>query len=213
MKGFIFDLDGTLLDSLGMWLDIDIKYMKMHGVEYKRQYSDDISKLNHEECAIYFRDVIGIKKDTEQMKKDWKEMSEKEYFYHLQLKPYAYEFVRECSKYGKCILATSCHRKNAQAVLNRTGLNEFIHEIITTNELGVNKDTPDIYLECAKHLGLDIKDCYVFEDVVTAIKAASSAGFHVVSMNDKMWLKEKENIIKYSKRNIDSFQELLDEMI
>ena len=121
--------------------------------------------------------------------------------------------VRECSKYGKCILATSCHRKNAQAVLDRTGLNEFIHEIITTNELGVNKDTPDIYLECAKHLNIDIHDCYVFEDVVTAIKAARKANFHVISINDKMWEKEKNEIIKYSSRNIDSFKELLDEMV
>ena len=120
--------------------------------------------------------------------------------------------MKACNKYGKCILATSCHRKNAQAVLDRTGLSEFIHDIITTNELGVNKDTPDIYLEAARHLNLDIDDCYVFEDVVTAIKAARKAKFHVISINDKMWEKEKEEIMKYSSRNIDSFKELLDEM-
>ena len=83
MRGFIFDLDGTLLDSLGMWQQIDIEYMAKHGVVYKREYSDEIKKMTFNECAYYFRDTLGIQRDIEDMKQDWKDMSYDYYKNHL----------------------------------------------------------------------------------------------------------------------------------
>lgn len=212
MKGFIFDLDGTLLDSLGMWQDIDIRYMAKYGVEYKKEYSDEIKKMSFNECAYYFKDILGINRDVELMKQDWKDMSYECYKNELQLKPYALEFVKKCSEIGKCIIATSCEINSAKAVVERTGLGEYIQEIVTTHELNTNKENPKIYLESAFRLGCDICDCYVFEDVLSAIKCANKAGFHVVGVYDKMWEHDVEEIKKNSIRFISSFEELMNEI-
>lgn len=212
MKGFIFDLDGTLLDSLGLWLDIDKKYMAKHGIEYKREYSDEIKKLTFDECAVYFRDVLGVNRQIDEIQQDWQDMSLYAYQNDLKLKPYAYEFVKQCAKQGKCIIATSCHKKSATAALKRNGLLDFIEEIVTTNETGINKENPHIYEMCAEKLGCQIKDCTVFEDVIGAAKSAASVGFNVVGVYDEMWSNDFEELKKTCSRTIHSFEELLNEI-
>ena len=191
MKGFVFDLDGTLLDSLGMWLEIDIEYMAKHGVEYKREYSDEIKKMTFVECTDYFRDVLGINRSKEEMIQDWKDMSYDYYNHHLQLKPFALEYVKKCAQEGKCMICTSCEINAANAVVDRCGLRPYIQEILTTGEMGINKENPEMYLECSRRLGIDVKDCTVYEDVLTAAHTASKAGFNVVGVYDKMWANDE----------------------
>lgn len=212
MIGFIFDLDGTLLDSLGLWLEIDKKYMAQYGIEYKKEYSDEIKKLTFHECATYFRETLGINRAPEEMIQDWKDMSFEAYKNELQLKPGALDFVKECHRYGRCILATSCEIQSAKAVCERTGLMNYIDEIVTTNELGVNKENPLIYLECAKRLHCEAKNCYVFEDVLSASQCAKNANFHVIGVYDSMWEHDRNKMIEICDRYILSFRELLDEM-
>ncbi|MGN1344344.1 MAG: HAD family hydrolase [Traorella sp.] len=212
MKGFIFDLDGTLLDSLGLWLEIDKKYMATYNIEYKKEYSDDIKKLSFKECATYFRETLGINRSEKEMIQDWKEMSYEAYKNELTLKPYAYEFVRKVHQYGPCILATSCEINSCLAALDRLGLSSYFDAIVTTDELKVNKENPLIYLECAKRIKCEIDDCYVFEDVLSACKSAFRAHFHVIGVYDEMWLDDKEEMMKVCDRYIYSFKELLDEM-
>ncbi len=209
MRGFIFDLDGTLLDSIGLWLQIDKDYMKMHGIEYKREYSDEIKKLTYVECAYYFRDVLKVNKDVDSIQKDWIEMSHKAYAENLQLKPYAYEFVQKCAKQGKCIIATSCRKDSALAALKRCGLMDFMVDVITTDELNSSKENPLIYQICAKRLGCDIESCVVFEDVCTAAQCAKKAGFHVVGIYDDMWKADRELMMQICDKYVMSFKELL----
>ena len=210
MKGFIFDLDGTLLDSLGLWLDIDKKYMAMHGIEYKREYTDAIKRLTYVECSYYFKDVLGVNKQAEQIQQDWKDMSHAAYQNELPLKPYAYEFVQRCALIGKCIIATSCHKESAVAALKRTGLYDFMEDVITTNEVGYNKENPKIYELCAERLGLLPEECVVFEDVASAALSAHKAHFHVVGILDDMWSHDQDEMKRICEKTIHSFQELLD---
>ena len=213
MKGFIFDLDGTLLDSLGLWQDIDKRYMALHGIEYKREYTDEIKRLTYVESSYYFKDVLGVNKDVEEIQRDWREMSHAAYQNDLLLKPYAYEFVSACAKKGECILATSCFKESAVAALKRTGLWAYMEDVVTTNEVGVNKDHPKIYEVCAEKLGLKPKECYVFEDVYSAALCASKAGFKVIGILDDMWMKDQDEMKKICQKTIYSFKELLDENI
>lgn len=209
MKGFIFDLDGTLLDSLDMWRNIDIEYMAKYGITYKDEYGDRIKRLTFNECAYYFRDELGIDREIDDILQDWLDMSYHKYKYELELKPYAYEFVKECKKYGKCMVATSCDLKSAEEALKRNGLFEFMDCIITTNEIGVNKENPKIYYASAGKLGMNIEDCYVFEDVLSAMKTANDAGFKVIGVYDKKWEHEKEEMKRICVKYIESFKELL----
>lgn len=209
MKGFIFDLDGTLLDSLGLWLEIDKEYMSRHGIVYKREYSDHIKTLTYDECAHYFKETLGVNRSIDEIKKDWHDMSTHAYADELPLKPYAYEFVHQCASVGPCILATSCQHDKAVAALKRTGIYDCFSHIITTNELGVNKDNPLIYQTCAKLMNLEPSECSVFEDIVSGCKTAFDSGFKVIGVYDKMWEHEQEELQKVTHRIIQSFEELL----
>lgn len=209
MKGFIFDLDGTLLDSLGMWLKIDKDYMARYGIEYKREYSDVIKTLTYDQCAYYFRDELGIDRSIELIKQDWREMSKHEYAHNLELKPYAREFVMQCVKEGRCIIATSCQKEQVIACLKRLDLIDYFVDIITTHDVGKSKEHPDIYLRSAEKLGLLVEDCVVFEDVLEAATCAYNAGFEVVGVYDPMWQKDEEAMRKVSSRYICSFEECL----
>lgn len=210
MRGFIFDLDGTLLDSIGLWLDIDKRYMAMHGIKYKREYSDEIKKLTFLECAYYFRDVLGVNKEIEEIQKDWQDMSHHAYMNTLKLKPFSLEFVQKCAKNGKCIIATSCQYECAHVALQRLGILPYIEEIVTTLDVGANKENPKIYLACAERIGCSVEECVVFEDVLSAAKCAKNAGFKVVGVYDEVWEPDQKELIKICDRRILSFKELLD---
>lgn len=209
MKGFIFDLDGTLLDSLGLWLAIDKEYMSRHGIVYKREYSDHIKTLSFDECAYYFRDVLGVNRSIEEIKQDWNDMSTHAYLHELQLKPFALEYVKQCASIGCCILATSCQHDKAVAALKRCGIYDYFSHVITTNELGVNKENPLIYQTCAKLMNLEPQDCTVYEDIVSACKCAYDNGFQVIGVYDKMWEHEQAHLAQVTHRVIHSFEELL----
>lgn len=209
MKGFIFDLDGTLLNSLDMWRNIDIEYMARYGIVYKDEYGDCIKRLTFHECAYYFRDELGIDRSIDDMLQDWQDMSYYKYKYELELKPYAYEFVKECYKHGKCIVATSCQIDSAREALKRLGIYDLLEGIITTNEIGSNKENPEIYYVAAKKLGCKVEDCYVFEDVLSAMKTANNAGFKVIGVHDKKWEHEVDEMKEVCVRFIKSFKELL----
>ena len=211
MKGFIFDLDGTLLDSIGLWLDIDIRYMQTHGIEYKREYSDIIKTLTFDECAHYFRTVLGVDRSEDEIKQDWREMSYDAYAHTLSLKPFAKEFVQQCAKQGRCIIATSCQKECALQALKRLDLLDYFENIVTTLDVGKNKEFPDVYLECAQQLNLQPQECIVFEDVVSAAKTARQAGFQIAGVYDKMWEEDQEEMKQYVDCFIYSFEELLDQ--
>lgn len=210
MKGYIFDLDGTLLDSLSLWLTIDQEYMSRHGIEYKREYTDHIKTLTFDECAHYFKETLGVKRSIEEIQADWNEMSTQAYFHELSLKPYAKDYVRQCAEEGICVLATSCQHDKAVAALKRNGIYDCFAHVITTNELGVNKDNPLIYQTCAKLMGLEVQDCTVFEDIVSGCKTAYESGFQVVGVYDAMWEHEQDQLAKVTHQIIHSFEELLD---
>lgn len=209
MKGFIFDLDGTLLDSIGMWLKIDMDYMAMHGIEYKKEYSDVIKTLTFDECAYYFRDVLGVNKGVDQIKHDWKAMSQAAYIHELELKPYAFDYVKQCAQEGKCIIATSCQKELALACLKRCGLIDYLEDIITTEEIGKSKENPDIYYLCAEKIGLEPEECTVYEDVLEAASSAYHAGFNVIAVYDKMWEKDEQKLREVSHKYIISFEEMM----
>ena len=210
MKGFIFDLDGTLLDSLGLWLDIDKKYMAMHGIEYKREYTDAIKRLTYVECSYYFKNVLGVDKEAEEIQQDWMDMSHAAYQNDLPLKPYAYEFVQKCTSMGKCIIATSCHKESAIAALKRTGLYSMMEDVVTTNEVGLNKENPRIYELCAQKLDLSPEECIVFEDVASAALCAHQAHFKVIGILDDMWSHDQSELKRVCVKTIHSFKELID---
>ena len=184
-KAVIFDLDGTLINSLGVWEKIDAEFLAKRGIPVPSDYANAICALSFRETALYTIDRFSLTDTADELMHEWDEMAIYEYSHHVELKPYAKEYLELLKKENiKTGIATSCSPLLYKPVLSNNGILGFFDVICATDEVARNKEHPDIYLYTAKKLGVDPADCLVFEDIPQAIKSAKQAGMTVYGIYD-----------------------------
>lgn len=184
-KAFLFDLDGTLVDSMWIWEKIDIEYLGRYGLELPDNLQASIEGMSFSETALYFKERFSIPDSLEEMKADWNRMAWEKYTQEVPLKPGIRDFLEYYRARGvKMAVATSNSRELAEAVLAVHGLTDVFDTVVTGCEVAHGKPWPDIYLEAAARLGVDAGECLVFEDVVAGIQAGRSAGMKVAAVED-----------------------------
>ena len=200
-KAVIFDLDGTLIDSMGMWKEIDIEYLGRFGVELPETLQKDISGMSFTETAVYFKETFGIPDSIEEIKQTWNEMAMYKYTHEVPLKPGVTEFLKELKRRGiKTGIATSNSVELVQAVLKSLQIQDYMDEVHTSCEVAKGKPAPDIYLLVAKCLGVSPEQCLVFEDIPEGILAGKRAGMQVCAVDDefsKFMEAEKRELADY----------------
>lgn len=211
-QGLIFDLDGTLLESMQVWVEIDRLYMEIHNIEYKEEYTQIIKTLTFEESAQFFIDEFHLEMKKEDIMAEWRTMAADAYFDHIPLKPYVRECLDILKNHVPMVIATSCETHFANAALARLGVLDYFEIILSTKDLGVSKELPDIFQISAKLMGMKAEDCLVFEDVHTAIKSASDAGFDVCGVYDDSSKNDEKRNREISYVYIKSFKELYDQI-
>ncbi|NLC67805.1 MAG: HAD family phosphatase [Clostridiaceae bacterium] len=210
IKGVIFDLDGTLVDSMGVWDKVDEEFLGMKGIEVPCGLGDEIKNMTFREAAIYFKERFGIKDDVEDIMQEWNDMGYYEYAHNVQLKPGVREFLHFLKGKGiKIGIATTNYIKLVEAVLKNNGVLEFFNAISTANEVEKGKEHPDIYLLTARKLGLEPEECVVFEDILPAVRGAKAAGMKVIGVYDKYSRHEAEEIKKMADGYISGFETIL----
>lgn len=183
----IFDMDGTLIDSLYVWGQIDIEFLGSHGIdEPPADYQEAISGLSFLQVAKYTKDRFKLSESISEIMDIWNQMAEKKYAEEVSYKPYAEDFLKSCKAQGlKMGIATSNSRFLVEKLLNRLHLNEYMDVIITGDEIVNGKPAPDIYLHVADLLGVAPSKCLVFEDVPAGIEAGKRAGMKVCAVKDE----------------------------
>lgn len=185
IEAVLFDLDGSLVDSMWIWRDIDIEYLGKFGIPLPEKLQSDIEGMSFTETAIYFKERFQIPDSVEQMKEDWNRMAWDKYTHHVPLKKGAREFVEYCHENGiKLGIATSNSRELVENVIRVHGLMDYFDSIVTGCDVDRGKPAPDVYLEAAKRCGADPVKCLVFEDIVPGIMAGKSAGMKVCAVED-----------------------------
>lgn len=210
VQGAIFDLDGTLVDSMWVWTQIDIDYLKAKGHSMPSDLRDKISHLSFSQTAAYFKERFNITDSIDEILTDWHNMAFKHYSTNVKLKRGVIDFLTKLkSKNIKIALATSNSQPLLEACLKNNGIYDYFNSITVTDEVSRGKDHPDVYLLAANKLGINPENCLVFEDILPAVKGAKAANMKVVAVKDEECLDSKENLIKYADKYIESFIELL----
>lgn len=209
-KAFLFDLDGTLVDSMWIWESIDVEYLDRFGLELPEDLHSCIEGMSFSETARYFKERFSIPDTLEKMKSDWNRMAWEKYTQEVPLKSGIREFLRYHRARGvKMAVATSNSRELAEAVIAVHGLTDTFDVIVTGCDVAHGKPFPDVYLEAAVGLGVDPSECLVFEDVAAGIQAGRSAGMEVAAVEDAYSLYQERQKKELADLYIADYQELL----
>ncbi len=185
IEAVIFDMDGTLVDSMWMWKQIDIDYLGKFGMELPEDLQESIEGMSFRETAVYIKNRFNIPEDIETMMDTWNNMAYEFYKTKVDFKPGARDFVLELMKRGiKTGIATSNSNELVDAVLGHLDAKEYFQEIHTSSEVEHGKPYPDIYLLVAEKLGVAPEKCLVFEDILPGILAGKAAGMKVCAVYD-----------------------------
>jgi HAD superfamily hydrolase (TIGR01509 family) len=197
MKAYIFDLDGTLLDSMGLWDQIDIDFLAKRGIAVPPDYMNAISAMTFSEIAAYTIKRFTLSDSVDGLMSEWNDMAAYAYGNTIQMKPYAKEYLITLRERGaKLAVATSLSVELCDPVLRNNGIDNAFHAICNTDKTEHGKSRPDIFLLAAKELGVPPEDCLVFEDILAAVKSAKSAGMNVCAVYDKASANDWEEIKK-----------------
>lgn len=207
--GYIFDLDGTLLDSMQLWLDIDRAFLRELGFEADDDYSHAVKSMGYEAAAQYTVDRYLLDLSAEEVMRRWQEMSFIAYDRHVDLKPGALDYLHTLKTQGKRLgIATALNQTHIEAALNRHAIKHLFDTITMLSEVHRGKGHPDIYLLAAQRLGIHPSHCIVFEDILSGIKGAKKGGFTVCGVFDASSEKDWTEIGAYADLTIRHWDEL-----
>lgn len=181
----LFDLDGTLVDSMWMWKEIDIEFLGRFGYDCPNDLERAIEGMSFSETAVYFKKRFSLPMTLDEIKACWIAMSIDKYRNEVALKPGALEFLKYCRENRiKTGIATSNGRDMVEAALESLEIGSYFQAVTTACEVASGKPEPDIYLEVARRLSVDPSACLVFEDIPAGIMAGKRAGMTVLAVGD-----------------------------
>ena len=209
IKGAIFDLDGTLIDSMQMWTYVEAEYLVRLGITPSAELSKEVHKMGQLEIGEYFRTHYGVKKTAQEITDEKNAMMEVCYYEKAEIKPGVIPVLEALRLRGvKMCIATQTDRYLAEAGLKRLALSGYFERIFTGGEENTSKNRPDIFITAAKFLGTKVEETVVFEDALHAVTSAKGAGFPVVAVFDQAAAARQEEIKKLADKYYYSFEEL-----
>lgn len=208
----IFDLDGSLVDSMWIWRQIDIEYLGRFNIELPKNLQAEIEGMSFSETAEFFKERFQIPDSLQKIKDDWNAMAWDKYSHEVPLKKGAGAFLKYCKEHGILLgIATSNSRQLVENVTAVHGVQEYFSCIMTGCDVAKGKPSPDIYLAVAEKLGVDPARCLVFEDIIPGIQAGKSAGMKVCAVEDEYSLsmtEKKAALADYYIRDYEMIQEI-----
>ncbi len=195
IKGVIFDVDGVLLDSMGIWTDLGARYLVSIGKTPEEGLAEILFSMSMEQGAEYLREHYSIGLTAEEIGTGLQDMLRDFYYYEVQARPGAQQLLQAVSSAGiKITAATSSPREHIEKALERNGLLSYVDRMFTNAEIGKSKHSPDIYDAAADHMGTAPGETCVFEDSLYALRTAAAAGYHTVGVFDSKGESDQEGL-------------------
>jgi beta-phosphoglucomutase-like phosphatase (HAD superfamily) len=190
-KGAVFDLDGTLADSMGLWEEVDRLWLEKRGIKTSEHLAEVLKPMSLTEAAEYVIRRFGVGPGPGGIIQEWQDLALEQYRSSVALKEGAGELIRLFARRGmKLAIATSCFPAACETFLARQGLRKTFSALVYTDEVRseegrvLNKGFPQIWRTAAERMGLAPEDCVMFEDLYEALKGGRAAGMGVVAVWD-----------------------------
>ncbi len=210
-KAVIFDLDGSLVDSMWLWRDIDIEFLAERGMDLPDSFQNEIEGMSFTETAIYSKKRFNLTESVEELKDIWNRMAMDKYSNEVDFKPNADLFLKYCKENQiRLGIATSNSRELVTAVSEALELDKYIDVIVTSCEVPRGKPAPDVYLEAARRLEVAPENCLVFEDVPAGIRAGKNACMTVCAVEDEFSNEFKEEKHRLADYYIKDYRQVLE---
>ncbi|MBE6795067.1 MAG: HAD family phosphatase [Ruminococcaceae bacterium] len=209
IDGAIFDLDGTVLDSMHIWSEIGLLFLKNKGIEPPPGVEDEFVKMSMVQAAEYYIKNIDPKATVTEIVNEVNALVQDFYFNEVIKKNSVTEFLDFLKNKGvKMCIATATDKHLVKKALERNGLLDYFTEIFTCSGVGAGKDTPVIYNVALEHLGTNKETTYVFEDALYAIETAKKAGYKIIGISDVSEKASPEEIKKLCDYYVNDYTEI-----
>lgn len=211
IKGVIFDMDGTLVDSLWVWRKMDEDFILKQGIDMApEELMAQISHLSFNETAHFFKKKFKLKETVEEIMLHWNTEAIRIYAKEVLLKDHAFELLVALKEKGiKLAIATSASKDLLHETIVSKEIAHFFDVMVTTDMVGHSKSEPDVYLYAAKLMDLEPKSVAVFEDIPEAMLGARRAGMTVFGVHDSFSEKKEVEIMNNCHKYILNFSEII----
>ena len=205
----LFDMDGTVINSNGIWHEVDVAFLARRNLPYTREYYEGVAHTALPLAAVFTREYCNIDTPDEEIIAEWMELAG-DMYHTVPLKAGVREYLDKCRAAGeRMAVLTSCVPEHCRAALDAHGLNEYFEHIFFAQEMGMDKRESPIYGKVAELLGVSPAECTLYDDSTAACRAAREAGMNTVGVYDAFFDGAWEELQTICHRTIKSFEELV----
>ena len=206
---YFFDLDGTLIDSNGVWKQVDRDFLAKRGIPYTHAYYEGVAHTALPMAAEFTKKYCKLEESCEEIIAEWMEMS-RDMYSHVPLKPGVRAFLKQCKAEGRRMaIITSSVPEHCYTALKKLDLEKYFENVTFAQQAGLHKKFPDVWLQAAEKNGVRPEDCTVFDDSLAACQGARLAKMRVVGVHDKFFNGDEREMRAFCDVYIESFEELL----
>lgn len=214
MQLYIFDMDGTFIDSMDYWRNISVTYLQKYDIEVDQDLKDQITSMTIDQSLPFLIDHFDLEEDQDQIKAQMHQMLDHQYQNVFQIDPFARDYflhLKENNK--KIVLATATQRSLADVALKRFDLEGIFDKEVVSDEVEIQKDSPDYFKNIGDYFNIDSEDSLVFEDSLYAIKSARESGMKIVSITKQASPAHLDEIVSLSHISGPSLFDLKDQLL
>ena len=206
---FFFDLDGTLIDSNGIWKQVDRDFLARRGRPYSRAYFEGVAHTALPLAAEFTKEFCHLEESCQEIIDEWMEMSRGMYA-KVPLKPGVRAYLKQCKAEGRRMaVVTSSVPEHCYTALKKLDIEKYFENVTFAQQAGMHKKEPDVWLAAAAKNGVHPEACTVFDDSLAACWGARAARMRVVGVHDSFFNKDEKEMRAFCDIYIDSFEELL----
>lgn len=206
---YLFDLDGTLIDSNGIWAEVDRTFLARHGLAYTKEYYEGVAHTILPLAAVFTKAHFNLPESCEEIVQEWMTLAEGLYS-DVKLKPFTIEFLQALQSRGeRMAVFTSSVPEHCRCAMEKHGLDAYFERVIFAQELGLDKSDPECFRRAAQVLGTAPEECVLLDDSVKSCRSGKAVGMYVIGVYDPFFESTKGDMPLVCDRFIHSFAELL----